>query len=275
MVTLLNMANWQENEWIWQNKKFKCEPGQFVTSVESIKKNCGKGVTTKQIRLALTQLAEMFEFLAIETTNTGSLITIINWDVYQSDDDTKGKQKDNQRANGGQTEGKRRATNEESKEIQERKEVKTYTSCPHKKIIDLYHEILPELPPVKSWSNQNAKQLSARWKSKAEYRDLEWWAWFFKKIKSSDFLMGRVKSFQASLRWITKAENFAKILNDEYRNRGNGQIRPETYSQCLDVERRSRAMRILEKEGYHGTDTTERRPIQIESGVSVCEADRS
>lgn len=94
----------------------------------------------------------------------------------------------------------------------------TAPACPQQEIIALYHEILPELPPVREWTGED--DLRARWRSSAERQSLDWWRTFFGYVKKSPFLMGERGDFQASLRWIVKAGNFAKIVNGNYEDRG-------------------------------------------------------
>jgi hypothetical protein len=95
LITLLTMANHKESEWEWNGKKFKALPGQMVTSAASIAKKCGDGVTRQNIRSALVRFKK-YEFLTMESTKTGMLITIVNWDVYQGNDDEP-NQEPNQR----------------------------------------------------------------------------------------------------------------------------------------------------------------------------------
>ncbi|MDD4321605.1 MAG: hypothetical protein PHH31_08720, partial [Acidaminococcaceae bacterium] len=45
LIALLGMANFNGKEWEWKGQKFKAEKGQFVTSLDSIVENCGKGIT--------------------------------------------------------------------------------------------------------------------------------------------------------------------------------------------------------------------------------------
>ena len=104
MVQLLLMANHEEKKWEWNGQVFECHPGQFVTSLESIKKRCAKNVSLKNIRTALLKL-EKWEFLANESAKTGRLITIVNWDRYQSDEKENGKENGSQPANRRQTGG--------------------------------------------------------------------------------------------------------------------------------------------------------------------------
>ena len=94
-------------------------------------------------------------------------------------------------------------------------------NCPQTQIIALYHELLPELPPAREWPDANAAQLRARWRSTPERQSLDWWRKFFGYVHESDFLMGRKTDFQASLGWLVKASNFAKVVNGNYENRGN------------------------------------------------------
>lgn len=85
LITLLLMANHKESEWEWEGEKFKVNPGQMVTSLESISEKCGKGITIQNVRTAI-QKFEKYEFLTNKSTKTGRLITIVNWRDYQEDE---------------------------------------------------------------------------------------------------------------------------------------------------------------------------------------------
>lgn len=85
LVTLLMMANHEKREWEWKGKKYESAPGQFVTSLDSIAKNAGKGVSIQNVRTALVKF-EKYGFLTNESTNKNRLITIVNWGVYQNDE---------------------------------------------------------------------------------------------------------------------------------------------------------------------------------------------
>ena len=99
-----------------------------------------------------------------------------------------------------------------------------FATCPHQKIIDLYHEVLPMCPRVRDWTPARATQLRARWNEDKKRQSLDWWRGFFEYIEGSDFLTGRsVKPgkdpFFADLEWITKSANFVKIREGKYENR--------------------------------------------------------
>lgn len=91
--------------------------------------------------------------------------------------------------------------------------------CPHQAIVKIYHEVLPELPPVNEWTAQNAENLRTRWRSAPDRHDVAWWRGFFEYVRKCPFLMGEKTDFQASLGWLVKAGNFAKVLNGQYEER--------------------------------------------------------
>jgi len=123
LITLLLMANHEGREWIWDGKKFKAEPGQFVTSLESIAKNCGSGISIKNVRSAIAKF-EKYGFLANKSTKTGRLITIVNWRDYQAKDDEGGKDTGKEVANKGQSSGKEVATNKNDKKDKNDKNIR-------------------------------------------------------------------------------------------------------------------------------------------------------
>ena len=110
LITLLCMVNHEEQEWEWQGRKYICKPGQVITSLEKIAKEAGKGITLKNVRTAINRF-QKYGFLANESTNKNRLITITNWELYQSGDDEQASK----RASNGQATGKQRATNKNDK----------------------------------------------------------------------------------------------------------------------------------------------------------------
>jgi len=86
--------------------------------------------------------------------------------------------------------------------------------CPIQKIVDLYHEILPELSKCKAVPED---QIRARWKSSKAYQTEGWWWTFFDGVRKSPFLMGdNDRDWKAHLDWLTKLGNFRKVLNGAY-----------------------------------------------------------
>jgi hypothetical protein len=89
-------------------------------------------------------------------------------------------------------------------------------ACPQKEILALYHEILPELPKVREWSDFREKTLRSRWKSDPKYQNLAFWEGFFRSVRASPFLMGKVKDFKADLEWLIRPKNFVKVIEGRY-----------------------------------------------------------
>ena len=94
-------------------------------------------------------------------------------------------------------------------------------SIPYKKIVALYHEVLPMCPRVGVLTNTRKSYIAARWKSGA-IPDLDTWKDFFTFIGKSKFLTGGCdpppgkKRFVADLEWITRESNFVKIYEKKY-----------------------------------------------------------
>lgn len=77
-------------------------------------------------------------------------------------------------------------------------------ACPADRLVELYHEVLPELPQCRVMPDARRKALQRRWRwvltsklpggaRRAESADaaLDWFRRFFERARGSDFLMGR------------------------------------------------------------------------------------
>ncbi|MFN3791610.1 hypothetical protein [Massilia sp.] len=95
------------------------------------------------------------------------------------------------------------------------------TPCPHQKIIDIYHRILPMCPRVRDWTPARQAQLRARWNEDVVRQNLEYWENYFTYVKSCSFLVGhqsdpKKRPFLADLEWLTKSSNFTKVREQKY-----------------------------------------------------------
>ena len=114
LITLLMMANHEENEWEWEGQKYKCKPGQFITSLKSIAEKAGLGISIQNVRTALTKF-EKYGFLTNQSTNKNRLITIVNWDFYQAKEDAVNKPANKQLTSSQQATNKQLTTNKNDK----------------------------------------------------------------------------------------------------------------------------------------------------------------
>lgn len=102
--------------------------------------------------------------------------------------------------------------------------------CPHKEIVSLFHETLPMLPQVKDWNDGRKAHLQSLWRycclERKEFETkaggLEYFRKYFSVVRKSPFLMGQGPSkngkepFIATLPWLVKRENFAKVIEGNY-----------------------------------------------------------
>lgn len=108
-------------------------------------------------------------------------------------------------------------------------ESKKSLSCPHQKVIDLYHQSLPYCPQVREWNTTRQRYLQSRWREKAvslgwqkDAEGLEWFHRFFAFVSESKFLTGKADGrggkppFVADLEWLMKPSNFAKVVEGKY-----------------------------------------------------------
>jgi hypothetical protein len=92
--------------------------------------------------------------------------------------------------------------------------------CQVQELVNLYHEMLPELPRVLKITRARADAIRARWRE--DLPSIDQWRNFFGHVRQSDFLMGRVepergkRRFSADLEFLTKAGSFAKIAENKY-----------------------------------------------------------
>jgi hypothetical protein len=110
------MVNHEPKQWEWCGKQYNAQPGQVITSIDTIKKKAGKGITTSIVRKSLDRFVKL-QFLSNESSTDGRLITVINWDSYQSANNRQSIGQSKGRAKVEQGESKGRASNNNDKEF--------------------------------------------------------------------------------------------------------------------------------------------------------------
>ena len=70
LFTILMLANHEQKQWIWKGQQFSVEPGQLVTSIDSLAE--AARVSRQSVRTALLNLNKL-GFLTNESTMTGRL----------------------------------------------------------------------------------------------------------------------------------------------------------------------------------------------------------
>ena len=95
-------------------------------------------------------------------------------------------------------------------------------ACPTSQIIELYKETVSRLPYPRVVPDVVKQNISARWREDDRFKSLDFWKELFQYVDDNKFLSGQVDGrdgrapFRATLQWIVKAANFAKIVNEDY-----------------------------------------------------------
>lgn len=84
LITILLLASHKKKEWEWNGEKYQIEPGQFITSAESLAQKSGKGITRQVVRGSLDRFRRM-NFITMQTTKVSTLITVVNWGKFQDE----------------------------------------------------------------------------------------------------------------------------------------------------------------------------------------------
>jgi hypothetical protein len=113
LINLLLAVNHKPNKWIFKGEEYEVKQGQIVTSLESIANMCAKDVTVQNVRTALLKF-EKHGFLTNKSTNKNRLITVVNWQVYQGEEEN---QQTNQQAINKQLTTNKNVKNDKNKKL--------------------------------------------------------------------------------------------------------------------------------------------------------------
>lgn len=108
-----------------------------------------------------------------------------------------------------------------------------HLACPYERLVDAYHQCMPDNPRVRKLTDARRRQLRARWNECHEPigksfgyatvdEGVEKWRQFFQVCALSEFLTGRTTPqpgrapFVADLEWLTASANFIRILENKY-----------------------------------------------------------
>lgn len=92
--------------------------------------------------------------------------------------------------------------------------------APHLELQKLYHEILPELPPIRKWTEKRAKAFRARWRD-PQYQSLDFWKRYFEYVRQIPFLMGKNdRGWQADIDFLLREDKIVKAMEGGYERVG-------------------------------------------------------
>lgn len=121
---LIFIASFKESN--WQGRIIK--KGQVITSYKHLAQDLG--LTVQQIRTAIKKLKSTCE-ITTETTNKYTIITVVNWDDYQSNEDNLTSETTSNTTNEQQTTNIQSTFNQQHrKNVKNNKNVKKKESAP-------------------------------------------------------------------------------------------------------------------------------------------------
>lgn len=94
-IHLLMIANFEQNEWLYKGKIYKCNPGQLITSRKKL------ALISGVHRSKLERILSCFESeqqIKQQNMFTSRLITITNWNQYQQNEQQNEQQMSSKRA---------------------------------------------------------------------------------------------------------------------------------------------------------------------------------
>lgn len=119
--------------------------------------------------------------------------------------------------------------------MQQHKEITYLQKLPEtvnpREVVQMYHEICTSLPKVRKITDARRRAIKAKHATPEEFREL------FRAAQASSFLCGNnERGWIADLDWLIKPENWNRVLEGRYQNRGKNDYPQRTYTQA-DIDR--------------------------------------
>lgn len=241
-VDLLILANHSDKKIMFNGDFITVKRGQYLTSMVKLSE---KWKWNRKTVSSFLKLLENDNMISKVSDNTKTLVTIVNYGIYQSDDEGLGQPIDQPN---GQPIGQQRVsptdnpldTNKNDKNVkneEEREEL--YTDCSVfsvsdksdtpkttqsvrqtevRRAVEAWNNLaghgIPQVSKMASTSRRY-QMLSARI---AQY-GIDEVLRAIEKIKESDFLQGKKNNFLIKFDWFVKPNNFPKVLDGNYDNK--------------------------------------------------------
>jgi hypothetical protein len=211
-IHCLLKANHKDGKW----RGIIIKRGSFLTSTNTLSKETK--LSTSQIRTAIKKLKSTNEITS-QSQAQYSVITMLEYDRYQTNDKLNDKPMTNQ----SQTNDKPMTTNNnENNENNENNKPKK-EKIPYQHIVDLYNDILTDLPNVFELTPKRKTGIKKLYNFKKEHKDISWWRDYFTFITKSNFLMGRVEmsgnheNWKCDFDFIININKFVNIIEGKYK----------------------------------------------------------
>lgn len=201
---LLLNATHKELPALFKDKKIILEPGQLITGRKSISTKFN--ISESKVQRVLKKL-EIEQQIEQQTSNKNRLITILNWEEYQTTEQQIEQQLNNNRTTSEQ-------------QVNTNKNDKNDKNIIYSEISDLYNSICISYPKLIKLSDARKKAIKAR----LNLYTVDDFKKLFTLAEQSDFLKGKNdRNWSATFDWLIKDSNMAKVLDGNYSNKNKKQ----------------------------------------------------
>lgn len=212
-IYLILNATHDEYPALFKGEKITLKPGQLITGRKAISNVLGIS-ESKVFRIINCFKSE--HQIEQQTSNKNSLITIVNWDLYQvSEQQNENQMNSNRTASEQQVNTNKNERMKECKNVRNKKESKEKND--YQLVADLYNETCVSFPKLRTLSDSRKKTIKAR----LHTYTINDFKLLFQKAEASDFLKGRnERNWSATFDWLIKDSSMAKVLEGNYDNSG-------------------------------------------------------
>ena len=209
-IWLLMLATHKPRSGIFKGERITIKPGQFLT---------GRKFLVDKTKINRSKIERLLKIMEIEhqieqqSSNVNRLITIVNWNKYQQDEQQSEQPVSNQRATSEQPV----STNKNDKNDKNDKN-KAYVNFEKFTLTtwNLFCNDFPTLPRIQEITPKRRSLLKKRFEQKS-FKDFDA---IIKAIKEQPFLNGKNnRNWKVNFDWIISNDtNYVKILERKYKN---------------------------------------------------------
>lgn len=133
LMVILSRVNINKAKWMFKGEMIELNPGEFVTSLDKL---CILAKIKRQVTRTALKKFERYGFLTQRLTQTGRVISVINWDTYQGKGTRANTDGNIDLTQNQHTTNTELTPNKEVKKIKESKKIKNKTIYSSSNIID-------------------------------------------------------------------------------------------------------------------------------------------
>jgi hypothetical protein len=204
---------------MWKGRRITVYPGQVIIGLKEYATLWNVAKSTVKYWLCYLESSERITY---ETSNKGTLVTILNWDKYQGECETVERQPNSYR-----TDAELQPTLSEEGKNKKKKNIKSSLQTPPKApgrkqelptLAKLWNEhSSPSQPKVRGCSNDRRRKAKARL-NEGDFRDPKgYWVDVIKRVASSKFCNGdNDRGWVADFDFLIRPDTHHKVLEGKY-----------------------------------------------------------